>query len=60
MVKGGLDWEDEWYGALPESKVMVLVMSPEYFASTNCTKECATALKQKQVQIQNPQGPCPS
>ena len=47
MVKAGEDWQLEWYGLMPEAKVVVLILSPEYFASKNCVKECVTTLRTK-------------
>lgn len=51
MVAGGEDWQDEWFGMLGEAKMCILMLSPEYFQSPACVKECATALKTEGIKI---------
>jgi hypothetical protein len=45
MVKGGQDWQKEWFGLLPESKVVVLMMSKSFLESAACMKELEAAIK---------------
>ena len=47
MVEPGQDWQVEWYGNLPEAKVAILIMSPEYFDSIPCREECTALVKLK-------------
>jgi hypothetical protein len=49
QVKSGDHWQDQWYGNMPEAKVCILILSPEYFDSGPCRDECSAVLKQKSV-----------
>ena len=45
QVRGGTNWKKAWFGKLPESKVLVLMLSKSYFKSSACVKELEEACK---------------
>ena len=51
MVKAGQNWQLEWYGVLPQSKVVIVMLSREFFKSGACVKELITALSQDKYVI---------
>ena len=51
QVEAGDNWQEAFYGRLPEAQVAILVLSPEYFASDACVKECATILRESKIKI---------
>lgn len=51
MVEAGQNWQLEWYGVLPEAKVVVVMLSSAFFKSNACVKELITALSQDKYVI---------
>lgn len=51
QVTGGGDWQEEWYGTLPETSVLLPLFSPQYFGSGPCTNEVLTGLKQSGLAV---------
>ena len=47
QVKPGENWQEKWYGKMPEAKICVLILSEEYFTSQSCITECLEAVKQQ-------------
>jgi hypothetical protein len=45
MVTGGDNWQDEWFGLLPESKCVVAMLSKSYFRSGACIEEILAACR---------------
>jgi hypothetical protein len=43
QVTGGANWQQEWFGVLPECKVLVVMLSKSYFASAACVEELKAA-----------------
>jgi hypothetical protein len=51
QVKAGQDWQEEWYGIMPECKIGIILLSPEYFQSKACVQECLELVKQKKIKL---------
>ena len=51
MVEAGQNWQLEWYGVLPEAKVVIVMLSRAFFKSKACVKELITALSQNKYVI---------
>jgi hypothetical protein len=49
QVQPGQDWQVEWFGIMPECKVALIILSPEYFHSPICVKECLELVKQGEL-----------
>jgi hypothetical protein len=43
MVSGGQNWKKEWFGNLPDCKVVVAMISKSYFKSAACIEEIEEA-----------------
>jgi len=51
QVSGGKNWQAEFFGVLPESKVVVAMISKRYWRSTACIAELKAALLHKKPVI---------
>ena len=46
MVRGGDQWEEEWFGIMPSAKFGVVMISEAFLKSKPCVKELRALLKQ--------------
>lgn len=46
MVKGGDNWQETWFGVMPETKVAIVMLSEAFFQSEACVDEMAAILKE--------------
>lgn len=49
MVKGGDNWQEVWFGNMPDAKVAIVMFSPAFFASEACVEELKAILKEPDV-----------
>eukprot|EP00037_Helgoeca_nana_P012272 m.111242 g.111242 ORF g.111242 m.111242 type:complete len:599 (-) comp21360_c0_seq14:103-1899(-) len=47
QVTGGENWQQEWFGVLPECEVLVVMLSKSYFPSEACVHELKEACSQR-------------
>ena len=46
MVKGGDNWQETWFGVMPEAKVAIVMFSPAFFQSKACVDELKAICKE--------------
>lgn len=51
QVQSGENWVTEYFGVIPECKVLVAMLSKSYFQSRACLKELITAIEQEKPVI---------
>jgi len=51
QVKAGQNWQKEWYGIMPQAKIAIIILSPEYFESEACRKECLELIMNNTIKL---------